>query len=169
LRQPLRNVAYIAEELAKQLFIELWHRLTIIPIAGGDAKLQDFAPIIDHQVQFEVKESAGGGFTTRCQAGKYLVDVNALVETHIHRSRVDERETTPLAQATGLQIHEQRDQGRGVVLDKASITYQSKKLGPPGFQDLLTIVGFEISVMGLVKGNQERLNSPLRASWGFNS
>ncbi len=52
----LRDVAFISEELAEQLFDQTWNRHAIIDIAGCDAELQDFASIIDHQVQLEAKE-----------------------------------------------------------------------------------------------------------------
>ncbi len=53
----VRDVAFFSEEPAEQLFDQTWNQLAIIDIAGCDAKLLDFASIIDHQVQHEAKVS----------------------------------------------------------------------------------------------------------------
>ena len=59
LSQGLRDVTLVPEELAKQLLSQVRHRFAVIYIAGCEAETQDFALIIDHQVQFEAKKPAG--------------------------------------------------------------------------------------------------------------
>ena len=54
-------MAFIYEELAEQLFDQIWHRLAVIHIAVRDAVL--FRPVFDHQVQLEAKEPAHLGLS----------------------------------------------------------------------------------------------------------
>jgi len=144
----------IAKELAKQLSDQAGNGLAVIYIAGRDAKLQDFAAIIDHQVQFETKEPAGGGMSAGGQPGKDLVGVDALVETDIQRGRVDERDSCAVTQSVRAQVHDQQNRHGGNILQKAGAADQPWKLGPPGLQHLFAAAGFEVPVVRLVKGNQ---------------
>ena len=56
--QGSRNVTTIPEELATQFFDHRGNRLTIIDIAWGKPSRQQFALVIDRQVQFKPKEPA---------------------------------------------------------------------------------------------------------------
>ena len=58
LSKGLRDVTLVSEELAKQLLSQVRHRFAIIDVARGDAKTQDFAPVVDYQMQLEAKEPA---------------------------------------------------------------------------------------------------------------
>ena len=59
LSQGLRDVTLVPEELAKQVLSQVWYRFAVIDIARREAEAQDFALIIDHQVQFEAIKPAG--------------------------------------------------------------------------------------------------------------
>ena len=59
LSQRLRDVTLVPKELAEQVLSQVWHRFAVIDIAGCEAETQDFALIIDHQVQFEAIKPAG--------------------------------------------------------------------------------------------------------------
>jgi len=86
------------------------------------------------------------------------VAVDTLVEANVQRGRVDEGNPGAVTQAAGSQIHEQRHERRRDVLDKTRVADQTGKFRAPGFQDLIHIVGFEVPVMGLMKGNQNGHN-----------
>ena len=79
LRQGVGNIPFVAEEFAKQGLGQAWDRLTVIHIAGREAKLQKFALIVHHQVQFEAKKPASRGLPPRCQASKHFVAMDALI------------------------------------------------------------------------------------------
>lgn len=84
--------------------------------------------------------------------------MDGLVETDSQRGRSDERDARAVTQATGAQIHNQWHECGGDVLEKTRVTDQSGKLGSSALQHLLTVVGFEVAVVGLVKGNQDGHN-----------
>ena len=54
--QGLREVAFIAKQLAPQPAGQLWHRHAIIDITRCEATGQQLPTIIDHQMQLETKE-----------------------------------------------------------------------------------------------------------------
>lgn len=61
-RQPLGDVALIGVELAEQARAEIGNGLAVIDIAGRQFGLEQFAAMVDHQVQFEAVEPAGRTF-----------------------------------------------------------------------------------------------------------
>src|SRR3989304_1968414 len=81
--QGMRDVAFIAENLPEQLMDQSWNRLAIIHIARGQQHIEQFAAIIDNQVQFEAEKPTGRSLSSTCQPCKYLMRGNALVNTHI--------------------------------------------------------------------------------------
>ncbi len=105
----------------------------VIHIARRDAKLRDFAAIVDHRVQFETQEPAGRGFATRRQSGKHLVGVDTLVEANIERGRVDTTDARAMPQAARTQVHNQWHKCGGNVLHKASIADQPWELSRQDF------------------------------------
>jgi len=61
----------------------LGNGFSIINIARCHQHIEQFASIIDDQVQFEAKEPAGRGFASLGQTGKDFVGGDALIETNI--------------------------------------------------------------------------------------
>ena len=56
--QRFGEIAFVAKELAKQLLDQPHNRFAVIHIAGRETESQDFAPLIDYQMQFEAKKPA---------------------------------------------------------------------------------------------------------------
>ena len=54
--QRFGEIAFVAKELAKQLLDQPHNRFAVIHAAGCETESQDFAPVIDHQMQFEAKK-----------------------------------------------------------------------------------------------------------------
>ena len=121
------EIAFIPKELAKQLFSQARNRLAVIHVARGNAELEDFAAIIDDQMQFEAKEPAGGCFPAGSQPRKHLVAMDALIQADIQGGGVDERNPAAVAQAAAPQVHDEWHQGRRNVLHKARVTDQPGK------------------------------------------
>jgi hypothetical protein len=92
--------------------------------------------------------------------------VDALIETHIERGGVDKGNAGAATQATGSEEDDQWNQGGRGVFDKAGITDQARELGPPGFHNLLTVVGFEVALMGLMESDQDGHNFAHRQGTG---
>jgi hypothetical protein len=72
---------------------------TVIDITRSKQDTQEFAPVIDDQVQFEAIKPTGGGLAPFCQASKHLVRANPLVETDFQGSGIDEGDPAAVAQA----------------------------------------------------------------------
>ena len=58
MRQRLGEIAFVTKEFADEAFDQLGNGVPIIDIARRQAKGQQFALIIDDQVQFEAVEPA---------------------------------------------------------------------------------------------------------------
>lgn len=80
--------------------------------------------------------------------------MEALIETDFQGGGADERETRAMTQAAGAQIHDQGHECRRNVFNKARLTDQAWEFRAPGSQNLIQIVGFEVSIMRLMIGNQ---------------
>ncbi len=70
---------------------------------------EQFAPIIDHQVQFEAKEPAGGCLSSLGKPGKDFMRGNSLVETDIHGGGIDKRDPGAIALASGFEVSTKGD------------------------------------------------------------
>ena len=86
------QVALVGKQFAKELASHFWHGLAIIHVAGCEHHVEQFALIIENQVQFEAKEPAGGGFASFGQPGKDPVRVNPWVFAHRQRCGIHERD-----------------------------------------------------------------------------
>jgi len=68
----LGNIAAIADYLAGQALGQLGYGLAVIDIARSDAKGEQFALVIDHEMELEPVEPAHGGFAP---AGDFFEDL----------------------------------------------------------------------------------------------
>jgi hypothetical protein len=94
----LREIAFIAKELAHQTCGQLRNRMPIIDIAWGQAKGQDLALIVDDQVQLEAKEPADRGLAASSTASKHAMLVDACIVANSEWSGVDEADASTMAQ-----------------------------------------------------------------------
>lgn len=62
----LKDVTFISEYYSEQLVYELGYWLSVINITRSKQDVQEFAPVIDDQVQFEAEKPAGGGLAPLC-------------------------------------------------------------------------------------------------------
>ena len=60
----LREITFVSKEFAHEACGELGHGMPIIDVARGETKGQQFALIIDDQVQLEAVEPADRGFAS---------------------------------------------------------------------------------------------------------
>ena len=91
LHQGLGDIAPIAKQFAPQALGQERHWLPVIHIAWGEVTGQQFALIVDNQVQLEAIKPAHGSLAPGGQASKHLVGRNAAVMTNGQRSGIDER------------------------------------------------------------------------------
>lgn len=81
LTQWLREIAFVSENLAEQLFDQMWNGFSIVHITWREQDIEQFAAIIEDQVEFEAEEPTGGGLAACSQALKHLVLMNPGVMT----------------------------------------------------------------------------------------
>ena len=81
-KEWLRDIAAVCDQLPKQAFAECGNWFAIIHIAGCNLASQEFATLIDHQMELEAVKPAHRTLASLSKFGKYLVSVNAMVVTH---------------------------------------------------------------------------------------
>jgi len=147
------NVAAIPEQLATKSFDHARNRSPIINVAWSQTTSQQIPSVIDRQVQFKSEEPAHARFATSGVSRKDAVSTDPLGMTDFQRSRIDEADpcTGP---KTALQIgkqwqHHTRDQSH-----KARITHQMRKFTGQMNLNMLHVIGFERSIVGLMKMDQ---------------
>src|SRR5262245_29320402 len=153
--ESLGNIATVAKELPLKACGESLDRLAVVDIARRQSKSQQFALIVDNEVQFEAIEPSHGGLASPGKPLKDFMGSNTVVITDGKGRRVDEG--NPGATAfTGGEIATQGDEGVGEQLDKALIAHQVGEVGAQMHGDVLRIVMLEGPVMTPVKIDQER-------------
>ena len=149
------NVAAIADRLAGQALGQLRYRFAVVDVARRDAEGQEFAPVIDDQVQLEAVEPAHGGFAPAGHLLEHLVAVNAAVVARHQGGGIDEGQAGVLAPA-GVQENAHGHQGRRNQRHKSSITQQVGKLAPTVPAQLQQVERLEVAVLGLMEIDQNR-------------
>jgi hypothetical protein len=83
--QGLRQIAFIAKELAKQGACHAWDGLTVINVGWGEPKRQQRAAVIDDERQFEAIEPAHRGFASSRQTVEDLVTSDTAIMAPLQR------------------------------------------------------------------------------------
>ena len=63
--QFVRDITFVSKHLAKQLLQQFWDRGAVIGVARSQNHVEQFASVINHQMQFEAKEPIDRGFAPR--------------------------------------------------------------------------------------------------------
>jgi hypothetical protein len=146
LGQRLREIAFVAKELAYETRGQLGNRMPIIDIARGQAERQDLTLVVDDQVQLP----AHRGLATSRTTVKDAMGVDASVVTDGKGGGVDKADASA-ATHEGVQIGHQRNEDRGHQLDEARIAHQGGKLAAQMTVDILGVIGFERAIVGLLE------------------
>ena len=152
----LGNITTIADELAGQALSQLRHRFAIIHVTGGNAEGQQFAPVIDDEMELEAVKPAHGGFAATGHLLEDLVAMNAAVVAHHQGRRIDKGDPGVLAPAS-VEIDAQRHQGGGNQGHKPIVTQKVGKLAPAVRTHLQQIKGLEVAVLRLMELNNHQL------------
>jgi len=153
LSQRLGDGATIAKELAKEATHEARDGATVIGVARRQAERQQFATIVDDEVELEPREPAHGGLaTTRIDSKDAMLGDPGIV-TDGERGGVheaDPRATTQLRlQVDGERQQDTRDQG-----DEAGVAHQLGELGAQLGLDVVRVEAFECAVARLLEEDQ---------------
>ena len=81
-KEWLRDITAICDQLPKQAFTECGNWFSVIDIARCDLASQEFSTIIDHQMQLEAVKPAHRTLAALGELGTHLVSVNTMVVTH---------------------------------------------------------------------------------------
>lgn len=138
LRQGGGDVPLVAKQLARQHGDEARHRAPIIDIAPGQAPREQFPLVVDHQMQLEPKEPAGGGFAPCRLAGKDAMLRDAWVLTDTEFGGIDETDAGTRA-LHRVQVGAQRDEHLRDPMHKPRVADESGKLTAPLGADLALI------------------------------
>ena len=143
--QGLRDVALVAEQLAKEAFGQMGYRLAVIDIAGRQVESQQLAAIVDDQMQFKAEEPAHRGLASGRQAVKHPVSLDSPVVTDRQRGGIDEGNASDRSQAC-FEIETQRPECLRHQFDKPGVADQMRKLARQVPLHVLGIVGLEIAI-----------------------
>ena len=155
LEELLGDVASIPHELAGQALSQLRDRAAIVDVARGDLEGQEFALVVDHQMELEAVEPAHGGFAAPGDLLEDVVTVDAAIVADHQRGRVDEGDPGVLAPA-GVQVDAHRHQGGGDQCHKPAIAQQVGKLPPTVPAQMQQVKRLEVAVLGLMEIDQNR-------------
>ena len=72
-KQGLGQIAFVGEDFPEEAFDQARDGFAIIDVAGRERQIQQFAAVIEQQMQFEAKEPAGGTLAAVGHAVKHLV------------------------------------------------------------------------------------------------
>ena len=86
----LRNIASITNQFAKHAAHQFRNWFSVIDISRREHHIQDFATIIDDQMQFEAEKPTGRCLPALCQTCKNAMLGNAPVVTNVQGGRIDE-------------------------------------------------------------------------------
>lgn|SRR5579875_1288 len=155
LRQGKGNVATIPKQLAAQPFHQSWNRRAIIDVAWRQTTSQQFASIIDGQVQFKPKEPSHARLAAPGIGGKDAMLTDPLGITDCQGRRINEADAGAGSKAA-LEIGEHRNHHGGNERDKAWITHQMRKFLRQMHLNMFGVVRLEGSIVRLMKMNQNR-------------
>lgn len=155
LKQGLRQVALVPEQLAKHAFDHSRNRFAIIGIARRQAAGDDLSPIIDDQMQLEAEKPIHRVPTPGSQAIKDRMLANAAVVAHRQWGRVNETDAGAVPE-TVLQVGAQRHQHARHELHEAAVAHQAWKFRSQLHLHIRGVVGLEVSETHLMKVDQDR-------------
>ena len=99
LKQGLRQIALVRKDLPEEALDQARTSFAIINVTGRQGHIQEFAPVVEPQMQFEAKEPAGQTLAPARHAVKYLVVINAVVVADSQQGGIQERNARAGAQA----------------------------------------------------------------------
>lgn len=155
LRERSRDVATIPEQLAVQLFDQARNWSAIIGVAWRQATRQQFASVIDRQMQFETKEPAHARLPAPGVRRKDAVPTDALGIAHFQRGRVDEADACA-GSVSAPQIGQQGDHHLWDQCHKARLAHLPRKFAGEVNLNVFRIVRFERPIRRLVKMDENR-------------
>lgn len=106
-------------------------------------------------MQFAAKEPIHRCLPPSGQVGKDPMLANPTIVADFEAGGIYETDACASAK-TVFQVGTQEEQSRGYPFDKASITDQTRKGFAPVCLDFLGVLGFEVTVVRLMEGNQNR-------------
>lgn len=155
LEHRLRQIAFVAEQLAKQPLGQLGQQLDIGTMSGRQTASKQFAAVVDDQVQLEAEAPATRTAPACRQPSKDFVLMNTTIITDGDEGRVDEAHP-PTASKQTEQVGAQEREDTRHQLDEARVAHQVRELSTQIDLDVLGVVGFERPVLALVEMDQDR-------------
>src|SRR5579859_5028 len=153
--QVLRDVAPIAEELAEQSPDQARHWPAVVHIARREAEGEQFAAVVDHQMQLEAIEPADRGLAAGSVAGEGAVLVDARSLADRQRRRVNEADAGTGTELM-VQVDDERHQHGRQQFHEAGVADQLQKLATQMLLDVLGVERLERPVVRLLEQDRNR-------------
>jgi hypothetical protein len=153
LRQRSRDVPAIANELTTQMLDQERYGTPIIHVSRRQTAGEQISLVIDRQMQFEAKEPAHGGLATGRLSGKHAVLTDAFGMANCKCGRVDETDTCTRS-VVAIEVRKHRYEHVRNESDKPLVAHLVWKLASEMDLDILGVVGFERSVLRLMKRDE---------------
>ena len=153
--QGLRDVAIVGDELAEEAADQARQRGAVVGVAGRQTEGEQFAAIIDDQMQLEAVESADRGLAAARIDPKDAVLVDAGGMADDERGRVHETDSGAFSKL-GVQIDRERHEHARQQRDDAGVAHQVRELAAQVHLHMLGVEGFEGAIARLLEEDEDR-------------
>ncbi len=155
LEQGLGNVAFVAEQLAKQPSCQFGYRFAIIDIPRCEREGQHLPDLTDDQMELEAIEPTERTLPPCRQALEDFVSRDPSIGADPQGRGIDKGDTRAATTAR-LSIGPQPQDDPGQQLNEASVADQMRKLTPQMDLDVVGVVGLESAIASLMEMDQDR-------------
>ena len=146
LDQRLRKVALSAKQFANQPVGDLWNRRTGSNIAWCEAKCEQLATVIEHEMELKAEAPANRGLATLGLSTKHAMPAAAPIVAYGKFGGINKRDTVTASQAL-MQIEQERHKCTGNELNTARVAYACGKLAVSMLAHMLGVDRFEVAVV----------------------
>jgi len=126
--QRLGDIAFVAEHFPGEAVDHVGHGFAIVDVAGGEFDGEQFAPVVNDQMQLEAEEPASRGFAALGDIAEHAMRMDAMRVADFETCGVDEGDAGGVAHMRE-QERAQRRQGGADLLHKALVGRQAGKIG----------------------------------------
>jgi hypothetical protein len=133
--QGSRNIPFVAIEFTEQLFAKRLNDrpVPVIHMGRSNAKMEQFAFIIDYQMEFEAIEPAHCAFANGCHILKNTVPFDPFIFANGHFSGIDKGNTRAFAKTNQFQKQGKGDHNFSFKFNETVVRKQIGKFFPQMF------------------------------------
>jgi hypothetical protein len=139
--QGSRNISFVSIKFAGQFFAKRlnYRQIPVIHIGGSNAKIEQFTPVIDRQMEFKAIEPPHRAFASGCNIPEDTVPFDPFIFTNSHFSGINKGDACTFAKTNRFQKHGKRNHNFPLKLNKTIVRKQIGKLSTQMFSDIKQI------------------------------